>query len=82
MTNAAAELLVALIELRGKWDTLVDRVNVKGGEDFLDRGVLPENLLSQEDVRKLLQLVHPDKHDGKQMAVEMTQKLLKMKEAT
>lgn len=38
----------------------------------------PEQL-SQEDIRRLLQLCHPDKHQGKQMAVDMTQKLIKMK---
>jgi hypothetical protein len=30
-------------------------------------------------IKKILQLCHPDKHQGKQIAVEVTQMLLKMK---
>jgi hypothetical protein len=35
-----------------------------------------------EDIKRLLQLCHPDKHDGKAIATEMTQKLLKLKESS
>jgi hypothetical protein len=35
--------------------------------------------LTQEDIKRMLMLCHPDKHDGKQAAVEMTQKLLAMR---
>lgn len=34
---------------------------------------------NEDEMRKLLALCHPDKHDGKPMAVEMTQKLLAMR---
>jgi hypothetical protein len=34
---------------------------------------------TQEEIKKLLMLCHPDKHNGKQMAVEMTQKLLALR---
>ncbi len=37
--------------------------------------------LSEEDVHRLLQLCHPDKHNGSSLAVEMTQKLLTIKES-
>jgi len=33
----------------------------------------------QEEIRKLIWLAHPDKHDGKPAAQEMTQKLLRMR---
>jgi hypothetical protein len=34
---------------------------------------------SQDEIRSLLMLVHPDKHDGKESAKVMTQKLLRMR---
>lgn len=34
---------------------------------------------SQDEIRSLLMLVHPDKHDGKESAKLMTQKLLRMR---
>jgi hypothetical protein len=34
----------------------------------------------KQDIRRLLQLCHPDKHDGKQMASDMTAKLVKLLE--
>jgi hypothetical protein len=34
---------------------------------------------TEEEIKKLLMLCHPDKHNGKQMAVEMTQKLLALR---
>jgi hypothetical protein len=35
---------------------------------------------TKEEIRSLLMLVHPDRHDGKESAVRMTQKLLAMRE--
>lgn len=68
-------------DLANKWSDLVDLINSKGGQNFLDNAVLnPKPQFSQEEIRKLISLCHPDKHDGKQMAVEMTQKLLQLKE--
>lgn len=37
--------------------------------------------LTREDIQRLLGLVHPDKHGGKQAAVEMTQKLLELRKS-
>ena len=63
--------------LLDKWNALVRQINAKGGALFLEEGsVTPTKVFTQTEVRKLLQLCHPDKHDGKPMAVEMTQKLL------
>jgi phage-related protein len=69
-----------------KYSDLVRHINRKGGQDWLDRAVLPESIkkstveqFTQEEIKRLLLLCHPDKHDGKQMAVELTQKLIKMR---
>ena len=35
--------------------------------------------LDPDDLRKLINLCHPDKHGGKSVAAEMTQKLLELK---
>lgn len=39
----------------------------------------PGEQFTQDQIRSLLSLVHPDKHDGKESAVRMTQLLLKMR---
>ena len=65
--------------LQAKWNGLVTLINRKGGQDFLDNASLsgPRTLhqFSDDELRSLLQLVHPDKHGGKQSAVTMTQKI-------
>jgi hypothetical protein len=63
--------------LSRKWNELVNQINRKGGQRFLDG--MPAAQLSADDVRKLLMLCHPDKHGGKQMAHDMTAKLLAMR---
>ena len=68
-------------DLADRWSNIVDLINSKGGQNFLDNAVLnPKPQFSQEEIRKLISLCHPDKHDGRQIAVEMTQKLLQLKE--
>ena len=63
--------------LLDKWNALVLQLNAGGGARFREeRSVAPTKVFTNAEVRKLLQLCHPDKHDGKPMAVEMTQKLL------
>lgn len=79
LEQAAEVLRYKYNSLLNRWNNLVDRVNDAGGEQFLRNGVQTNAQFSQEDIKRLLQLCHPDKHDGKQSAVEMTQKLLKMK---
>lgn len=34
---------------------------------------------SQEEIKRMIILCHPDKHNGKQMAVDITAKLVKMR---
>ncbi|WP_415913233.1 hypothetical protein [Neptuniibacter sp. QD37_11] len=70
------------LDLRSDWDDLIERINHKGGEDFLLHGLMPDQQevpFTPEELNKLIQLCHPDKHDGKQSAVEMTQKLLSLR---
>ena len=71
-------LKVRYFSLVEKWDNLVRRINKKGGEEFLEKATL-QPVLSKEDVNKLLSLCHPDKHDGKESAKVMTQKLLNLR---
>lgn len=64
----------------GNWNELVERINAKGGEDFLEHGVLnPPSQFSKEEVDRLVRLCHPDKHNGSIVANEITKKLLKLK---
>lgn len=67
------------IELQTKWNNLVDRINVLGGEEFLQTARMTgrdnPSQFTDDELRSLLQLVHPDKHGGKQSAVVLTQKI-------
>ena len=68
--------------IQAKWNVLIRRINEKGGEDFLDNATLKPKQQAQftpDELTKLILLCHPDKHDGKTMATEMTQKLLALK---
>lgn len=60
-----------------KWNDLVDRVNARGGEDFLDSE--PEQQFTGDELKVLISLCHPDKHGGKAIATEMTQKLIELR---
>jgi hypothetical protein len=67
--------------LEARWTELVEQINDKGGRDFLLHGKIDRNApktihqFNDDELRSLLQLVHPDKHGGKQSAVVMTQKI-------
>lgn len=62
-----------------EWNDLVGKVNAKGGLSAL-KPTTPVEQLSEDDCKRLLMLIHPDKHGGKQAAVEMTQKILAIRE--
>lgn len=64
--------------LNNKWSELVDRINAKGGESFLD-GESSE--FTDQEIKNLIRLCHPDKHDQSSMSKELTQKLLKMRDS-
>ena len=72
--------------LMSEWNGLIDRINQKGGEPFLSRGSIfppsePKQTLqfSQDEIKQLIILCHPDKHSGRHIAHELTVKLLAMK---
>lgn len=65
--------------MQSEWNSLVKRINALGGEAFLARGERKSAQFDADEITKLINLCHPDKHDGKPMATEMTQKLLKLK---
>lgn len=75
-------VVMAYRRLQRDWNDLVQRVNALGGEQFLQRGEarLVHVQLDDEDIKRLLMLCHPDKHGGKKMAEEMTQKLLALRQ--
>jgi ABC-type multidrug transport system ATPase subunit len=64
--------------LRREWNSLVDRVNKLGGEQLFEQSSQSTQFTDQE-LKRLIQLCHPDKHKNSQLAVEMTQKLNKMR---
>ena len=61
------------------WNNLVDRVNAIGGERALSGNVNTLNM-SEDDIKRLLQLCHPDRHRNSDLSVEMTQKLLQLRD--
>lgn len=65
-------------ELMKQWNTLVGQINARGGLAYLNKP--PPAAITKEDVKILLQLCHPDKHQGRRIAQEMTTKLLAMRE--
>lgn len=67
--------------LNSRWNKLVARINKLGGEQFLDEARIPDKQseFTADDMQRLLMLCHPDKHDGKQMANDMTAKLVALK---
>jgi hypothetical protein len=66
--------------LLNEYTVLVREINRKGGRNFLDNARLPaltSSEFTQEDIKRLIQLCHPDKHNNSTIAKEITAKLLK-----
>jgi hypothetical protein len=80
MRRRAISAELNLYYLQDKWNKLVKQINEKGGARFLKEANIKSDIFTDTDITKLIQLCHPDKHDGKPIANEMTQKLLKLKE--
>lgn len=59
--------------LTDRWNDLVQHINARGGETFLQGE--PASAFTDDDLRKLLMLIRPDKHGGKQQAIDMTAKI-------
>lgn len=62
-----------------EWNKLINRINALGGESFLEGKSKQSSQFTQDEIRTLIRLCHPDKHAGSAAANEMTQKLLKMR---
>lgn len=71
------ELAASYRHLLGEWNRLAETINAKGGQAFLEGKVTG---LTEDDIRTLISLCHPDKHSGRAAAVEMTQKLLALRD--
>jgi hypothetical protein len=71
-----------LNQLIRKWNRLVDRVNAAGGERILNGTAPAANTLglTAADIKRMLQLCHPDRHRNSDLAVEITQKLLALRD--
>ena len=89
-TNSYHELHVAharaqtdLKRIKSKWNSMVDVINARGGQRFLDSGVLPEDAnhhFTADDIKTLVRLCHPDKHAGSTAANNITRKLLALRD--
>ena len=64
-----------------KYDSLVDTHNrlVRAYNSITAKTSRVEDTLTSDDIKKLVILCHPDKHGNKQIATDMTAKLLKMR---
>ena len=65
----------ATLELLRKWNELVERIDSKGGEAFLQRAIL----LRKDDLSTMIHLCHPDKHNNSETANRITKLLLEMR---
>jgi len=59
---------------------LVDMINKRGGQRFLD-GEVGSGQFTEKEISTLIMLCHPDKHNGKESATLITTKLLKMRKS-
>ncbi len=81
LRNELIKQRVNYVDLLAQWNALVKRINDRGGEPFLSGPAVfgsPEKL-SEQDLKKLLMLCHPDKHGNSELAKEMTVKILEMR---
>lgn len=68
--------------LKSQWNDLVTRINAKGGEAFLARGVSPDRgagSLTQDEITQMLKLCHPDRHGNSEAANKITRRLLELR---
>ena len=75
LENLDMEWRVKYLVLLNKYNTLIDRINEKGGESFLNQ----EPNFNYEEIKTLISLCHPDRHQGKEAANKITQRLIDIK---
>jgi hypothetical protein len=66
-------------QLVRKWNHLVDQVNAAGGISALNRST-NQTVLTASDIKRMLQLCHPDRHRNSELSVQITQRLLALRE--
>lgn len=69
-------------KLMREYNNLVKTINEKGGQKFLDNATVGSasiNGIDADDIKKIILLCHPDKHDGKKIAIDITKKLLSIR---
>lgn len=84
LRHAYQKLHASKNALMKEWNALVKQINAKGGDEFLEHGVLRPRLPAQftaQELKELVQLCHPDKHGGKESAQRLTAKLNALREA-
>lgn len=70
------ELLNNYRKLLAKYNAIVNQVNRKGGQSFLDN---ESSEFSPEEIKDLISLCHPDRHGDNPKAMRITQKLLNLR---
>lgn len=81
MVQRAIKAEASFYALKEQWNELVGRINAKGGAKFLRSATIqPVSQFTEAELTKLVLLCHPDKHEGKPMATEITQRLLAIKQ--
>lgn len=63
-------LHVKHVALVTKWNALVNQINKKGQQ---------QSQFTQDEIKVLVKLCHPDKHQGNKEAEEITKKLLELR---
>lgn len=59
-----------------QWNKLVTRINNKGGENFLQNGsVKGSSQFTEDELKTLRRLCHPDKHDSSKSSNELSAKI-------
>jgi hypothetical protein len=68
-------------QLFDKYEQLVKQINARGGQEFLDHGSLSRRKppFDQAEIKQLIALCHPDKHDNSKVASDITAKLISMR---
>lgn len=74
----ARKALLQRDNLLKDWNKLVDRINAKGGEAFLESDP-KQSQFSQQEIDTLIRLCHPDKHNNSASSNEITKKLLSLR---
>lgn len=72
------ELEYAYQHVVKKYNGIVEFINSRGGESFLFSD--QEKKLDDNQLKKILMLCHPDKHDGSKLSNEVTRLLISMRE--